>query len=256
MTLRRLFRLAVYFFLYTACAISMVGCSITPDAAPEDNDAYATWELPNSGKYKLIWYYTTKEDFIVNHPSKALVGTKKFLVPPDVRPPTINSIYLLEYSHIDENDEVLDVGTGSGVHAIFSADKAKRVVATDIFAPAIENAKANAQLNGVQQKIDFRVGDLFGPIKDDEKFDVFFFNINFPFDHGDKKRNQLHERFFSEIRKYMKPNARIYYQANFVKNIPYINDMLNRNHFRIMEMHMAYIPQQLHEPIFMMIQSR
>ena len=220
----------------------------------ENSDYYDAWEPQHSGKYRLVWYYDTEKDFTAKQPNKVLAHNKKFLIRPDVRPPGINGIYLLEYSKVNEGEEVLDIGTGSGIHAIFSAEKAKRVVATDIFAPAIENAKVNAQYHGVDHKIDFRVGDLFGPINDDEKFDVFFININFP-SKPDDFRNSLHERLFSEIRKYMKPNARIYYQTSFIRNIPYIYDMLKRNHFHVMEMRMEHIVAYSHEPLFMMIQS-
>lgn len=222
----------------------------------EDNQYYSIWEFQHFEKYKLVWYYNTERDFVNNQPNKVLVDDKEFLIRPDVRPPMINGIYLLEYSLVNEGEEVLDLGTGSGIHAIFAAGKAKRIVATDIYAHAIENAVTNAQRHGVEQKIDFRVGDLFEPIKDDEKFDVFFININLPFLVGDDGRRKLHERFFSEVRKYMKPKARIYYQTSFVKNIPFIYDMLERNDFRIMEMHMEYFEEYKHEPLFMMVQSR
>jgi tRNA A58 N-methylase Trm61 len=174
---------------------------------------------------------------------------------PDVRPPTINGVYLLEYAEINDGEEVLDIGTGSGLHAVFAAEKAKRVVATDIYAPAVENARANARLHGVENKIDFRVGDLFEPIHDGEKFDVFFVNINFPFSNSNEKRNKLHERLFSEIGKYMKPDARIYYQTSFIRNIPYIYDMLSRNYLVIKKVHMEHLLQTRHEPLFIMVQS-
>ena len=256
MAFQNLFRIVFYFTLYVSCAILNAGCVIPVDAFAEDNEYFSTWELQHSGKYRLVWYYATRKDLDKNQPNKVLAHNKEFLIRPDVRPPTINGLYLLEHSTVNEGEEVLDIGTGSGVHAVFAAEKAKRIVATDIYAPAVENAKVNAQLHGVDDKIDFRVGDLFEPINEDEKFDVFFVNINFPFERDDNERNELHERLFSEIRQYMKPNARIYYQTSFVKNIPYIYDMLSRNNFRIMEMHMEYFAEFRHEPLFMMIQSR
>jgi len=219
------------------------------------NDYYSTWEFTHTDKYKMIWYYDTEQDFKINHPNRVLVVDKEFVMRPDVRPPTINGVYLLEYSRVNKGEEVLDLGTGSGIHAVFAAEKAKRIVATDIYAPAIENAITNAKLHGVEDKIDFRVGDLLEPLHDGEKFDVVYFNINYPFSVGDSDRNRLHERFFSGIRKYLKPNARVYYQTSFVKNIPYIYDMLTRNGFRIMEMHMEYLLPSEHEPLFFMLQS-
>ncbi|WP_455200849.1 methyltransferase domain-containing protein [Kaarinaea lacus] len=220
----------------------------------EDNDYYSTWEPQLSGKYKLIWFYNTREDSYARQPNRVVVSNKEFIINTDVRPPVVNSVYLMEYSKVNEGEAVLDIGTGSGLHAIFAAEKAQRVVATDIYKPAIENARSNAQLNGVADKIDFRVGDLFEPIGEHEKFDVFFVNINFPFHVNDDRRNALHERLFSEVHQYMKPNARIYFQTSFVKNVPYIYDMLNRNNLRITEMHMENMPEIEHEALFMLVQ--
>ena len=242
----------VFYFILTAC------CSIPMNVFAEDEggEYYSTWEPKLPGKYKLIWYYDTKQDLHANQPNRVQVHDKLFVMRADVRPPVVNSVYLLEYSKVNEGEEVLDIGTGSGLHAIFAAEKAQHVVATDIYAPAIENAKTNAQLHGVDHKIDFRVGDLFAPIKEGEKFDVFFININFPFSVNDDRRNRLHERLFAEIRQYMKPYARIYYQNSFVKNVPYIYDMLSRNNLRIKEMHMEHMPDIKHEAVFMLVQSQ
>jgi len=249
MPLCRPFRLTVYTFLLFV--------SLMPINVPaEESKYYSTWEMQEAGEYRLVWYYETRDSFVRNQPDKVLVGDKEFVMRPDVRPPTANGVYMLQYLHINRGEEVLDLGTGSGVHAVFAAENAKHIVATDIYAPAVENAKTNAKLHGVEDKIDFRVGDLFEPIKEGEKFDVFFININFPFSVGDDRRHELHERFFSEVHKYMKPGARIYYQTSFVKNIPYIYDLLDRNNLRIMEMHMKHMVNLNHEPLFLMVKSR
>jgi len=244
-------RLCRYALLYTIIAI----CALPAVVCAEDDTYYSSWEAKYSGKYRLVWYYKTREEYVKNQPSKILAHNKEFLVRPDVRPPGINGIYLLEYSIVNEGEDVLDIGTGTGIHAIFAAEKARHVVATDIYEPAVENAINNATRHGLKDKIDFRVGDLFEPIKADEKFDVFYININFPFSVGDERRKTLHERLFSKIRQYMKPNARIYFQTSFIKNIPDVYEMLTRHGFHIMELRMEYIPEFRHEPVFMMIQS-
>jgi release factor glutamine methyltransferase len=77
---------------------------------------------------------------------------------------------------VTENDVVLDVGTGSGILAVFAAEKAKRVVAIDVNPYAIECATNNAQTNDVKERIEFRQGDLFQPIKQNENFDLILFN--------------------------------------------------------------------------------
>lgn len=255
MAFRQLIRIVIYITLYSNLAMLTAGCTTQKSSVIDIDEYYDTWELDHPGHYKLVWYYTTKKDWQMRHPNKVLVHNKEFLVDRNVRPPMINGVYLLKYSTVNEGEEILDIGTGTGLHAIFAAEKAKRVVATDIYGPAIENAKTNARLHGVEEKIDFRIGDLFEPIDDGEKFDVFFININFPDYPDDRKRNNLHERFFDEVRKHMKPNARIYYQTSFIKNIPYIYDMLKRNNFSIIEMHTEHFLPYKHEALFMMIQD-
>jgi len=240
---------------HAVCFALCVSVLASTGAFAEKNDYYDKWEFRHNDKYRLIWFYNTLKDFNANQPNSVQVVDKIFEIRRDVRPPTINGIYLLEYSKVNDGDEVLDLGTGSGIHAIFAAEKAKRIVATDIYAPAIENAKTNARLHKVEDKIDFRVGDLLEPLHDNDRFDVVFFNINYPFSVGDDDRQRLHERFFAGIHKYLKPGARVYYQTSFIKNAPYIFDMLNRNGFHIMEMHMEYLLPSKHEPLFFMVQE-
>lgn len=57
-----------------------------------------------------------------------------------------------------------DVGTGSGVLAIEAAARGHRVVASDLYDTALQLARFNAILNGVE--VDFRRGHLFEPLPD------------------------------------------------------------------------------------------
>lgn len=70
---------------------------------------------------------------------------------------------------------VLDLGCGSGVVSVFAAQRAGRVVATDINPTAVRCTRINALLNGVDGKIEVREGDLFAALAD-ERFDVVVFN--------------------------------------------------------------------------------
>lgn len=71
----------------------------------------------------------------------------------------------------------LDLGTGCGVVALHLASRG-RVVATDISERALVLARANARLNGVEQRIEFRRGDLFAPVAG-ERFDLILSNPPF-----------------------------------------------------------------------------
>lgn len=73
---------------------------------------------------------------------------------------------------------VLDLGTGSGVCALAAARHARRVVAVDINPAAVRCAAVNALLNGLEQRIELRQGDLFAPVAG-ERFDLVLFNPPF-----------------------------------------------------------------------------
>ena len=73
---------------------------------------------------------------------------------------------------------VLDMGTGSGVCAVFAARYARRVVAVDISAAAVRCTRLNVALNHVEGRVDVRHGDLFAPLAG-ERFDLVLFNPPF-----------------------------------------------------------------------------
>ena len=73
---------------------------------------------------------------------------------------------------------VLDMGTGSGVCALFAARLARRVVGVDINPAAVRCAATNAMLNHLEKRVDLRQGDLFAPVAG-ERFDVVLFNPPF-----------------------------------------------------------------------------
>lgn len=259
-------RFASSVLIAASMLIGLAGCASTADTKPVETPPVSepiaqTSDIPRSetahtavypGKIRLVWYV----DSPINQPSRVLVEDKEFLIEPGIKPPSVNSVFLLEHSEVREGEDVLDMGTGSGLHAVFAAEKAHRVVATDIDPHAVDVARKNATKNGVVDKIDFRVGDLFAPIREGEKFDVFFWNILYPFSDADQDRWKLHERFFADVRQYMKPNARIYYQLGFLRNIPYVVDMLDRNGLSIERMEMVNARHVGREPIMMMIQLK
>ncbi|PZF53820.1 SAM-dependent methyltransferase [Curtobacterium sp. MCSS17_008] len=72
---------------------------------------------------------------------------------------------------------VLDLGTGCGIQAMHARRFADQVVATDISRRALDIARFNAQLNGIDG-IDFRLGSLYEPVAG-ERFDRIVSNPPF-----------------------------------------------------------------------------
>jgi len=92
----------------------------------------------------------------------------------NVYEPREDSFLAADNLNAKAGEKILEIGTGCGLLAILAATKGAEVVATDINELAVECAQKNAGENKL--KIDFRVGDLFSPIKNNEKFDLIIFN--------------------------------------------------------------------------------
>ena len=61
-------------------------------------------------------------------------------------------------------DRALDVGTGSGIHALLAAQHAGQVIATDVNPRALAYTTLNAALNGIHN-VECRQGSLFEPVE-------------------------------------------------------------------------------------------
>ena len=94
----------------------------------------------------------------------------------EVYEPAEDSFLFAENLTLHGGENVLDMGTGCGILGIVAARKASKVVAVDINPYAVRCAKENAKLNDVADKMFFIQGDLFAPIKTEEKFDLILFN--------------------------------------------------------------------------------
>ncbi len=151
----------------------------------------------------------------------------------DVPGPSPDSMHLLSHSRINPGDTVLDLGTGTGVQAIFAAGKASHIVATDINPRAVENALYNIKQHKLDGKIEVRAGDLFAPLAEDERFDVVLLNLRYPNRGKDSPMWNVHKRFFAGVKKHLKPNGRIYYQFGFLRNLEPVEKMLKDNQLYI-----------------------
>jgi len=87
--------------------------------------------------------------------------------------PTSHGQFYAESVEVRAGDRVLDIGTGSGVLAIYAARLGARVEATDISAHAVEAARRNAARNGVT--VELRQGPLFAGAT--ERYDVILANL-------------------------------------------------------------------------------
>jgi release factor glutamine methyltransferase len=237
LTTAKLFALLFFTLLFAGCAHTT------------GERAYRTVQTP--GKFELVYYTPTQE---LPGFKKVTVDGREIMVPvTGVVAPSSQSIYLLTHWEIRKGETVLDLGTGSGVQAIFAADHASHIVATDISNKSTSTAALNVKRHNLTDKIDVRLGDLFAPVQCGETFDVIIFNIDYPYNEDTQYLWKIHERFFDEAGKYLNPNGRIYYQSGLVSNVPRIQAMAEKNNLRIVSMRMDVSWEDLKEPIVYVI---
>ena len=96
-------------------------------------------------------------------------------VPTDDLVPKFGSLLLARHLPLQPDDVVLDLGTGAGLIGVLAARRGHRVVATDVVEAYAKCARANVLLNGVGDRVEVCVGDLFGPVAD-RTFDLIAAN--------------------------------------------------------------------------------
>jgi len=179
---------------------------------------------------------------VLSFPFFYRIGEKIFYTTPEVFNPyffTASSILFAKHLFIPEGATVLDLGTGSGILAIFAADKAQKVIATDISPYAIRTIRINTKLNKLSKKIMIRRGSLFRPLK--EKFDIILFNPPyFPLKPKTYKEAALYcgpnylllQKFLSKAKTYLNPNGLIQLSLSSYMDLNFIHKLFKKYKFR------------------------
>jgi release factor glutamine methyltransferase len=156
--------------------------------------------------------YRRHDRLVIEH-----VAGKPFLVLPQVFNPALFStseflVNNLNNQLVPSGSFVLDLGTGSGVGAVFAAQWAGQVIAIDNNPAAVRCAQINMLLNEVDKKVSVSLGDLFATLQN-QVFDVILFNP--PYFQGDSQTplegafysNGLAERFGEALPNYLSPRG-------------------------------------------------
>lgn len=138
----------------------------------------------------------------------------------EVYPPAEDTFLLIDNLIIKDSDEVLEIGTGTGIVSISASLKCKEVTSTDINPYAIKCAEANVKLNNIKN-INIIKSDLFENIYDE--YDLILFNTPYlpvfedehvddeyskAWDGGESGREVI-DKFIKEAPDYLKENGKI-----------------------------------------------
>jgi len=109
---------------------------------------------------------------------KGRTGPFTIRVNPGVFAPTHTSRSIADALEITPGETVIDVGCGSGVLSFVAARLgAGRVIGCDLSEPAVEVAGDNAERLGLQDRVEFRAGNLLEPVRG-EQADVIIGDVS------------------------------------------------------------------------------
>ena len=129
--------------------------------------------------------------------------------------PAEDSYLLADNLEIKKGQSVLEIGTGSGIVAMYASKLTDKITVTDINFDACELARKNFEENKIEN-IEILFGNLFEPVKN-RKFDVILFNtpylpteegevlddtLNYAFDGGLNGRKVI-DLFLNEVGNYL-----------------------------------------------------
>lgn len=174
------------------------------------------------------------------------IDGKKIIVYKNVYQPSITSSrFIIKYvkKNAAKVDKALDLGTGCGIIAISLAEKARKIIATDINPVAVKCAMENVKRNRLDSKIEVRLGSLFEPVKN-EKFDIITTNIPiFP-----KRPKNLREyawcggedyiivkKFMKDVGSHLNPKGKIYFGISSFLPLDVVNKECKKNKLEIEE---------------------
>ncbi len=155
---------------------------------------------------------------------------KNFTVLPNVFPPRGDTRLMINSLDVAPGSSVLDMGTGSGVLAIFAVLRgAVSALAVDLNQNAVRNARVNVERHGLQGSIDVRLSDGFSAIAETEKFETIIANLP---GRSEVARDaveaaqwdsgfETHRAFFAEAPRHLEPGGRILMTK---ANYPELND--------------------------------
>jgi HemK-related putative methylase len=168
------------------------------------------------GKLMGLAYKLTGKDRYDNFLLERVCGVPILVMPSVCNPKSMRTgAFFASQLHaglIAADAEVLDMGTGSGICAVFAAQHAKRVVAVDINSAAVRCAQLNATLSYREHRIEVRHGDLFSSVAG-QRFDLVLFNPPFlrgtPRNDRDRawRSDDVGERFAAGLGAHLQPRG-------------------------------------------------
>jgi release factor glutamine methyltransferase len=153
----------------------------------------------------------------------------------------------LDQVPLKKDSSVLDLGTGTGICAIFLAMKGAQATATDISPLAVRCARANVAINFMEDRVRVLEGDLFLPVEG-ETFDLVVFNA--PYYEGNPRDwseyawrgERVLNRFAQGLAEHLHERGRALLTASTELDLSMVRQDLRENGFEVHEICRRRIP--------------
>lgn len=179
-----------------------------------------------------------------NETTTVTVHETEMIIDPGVFSPTVynESAWFAKTVPPLVTGDFLEIGTGAGIIALHAAKHgATTVTATDISEQAVTNAKKNFEKHGIDA--DIRLGDVYEPIRDDERFDHIFWNH--PYYEAEQPVNddvlkagfdyqyEAVRRYIANAPQHLKPGGSLLLGTSDIADTNQIKDIARQNNMAI-----------------------
>ena len=153
----------------------------------------------------------------------------------------------IEQSRWGAHSLVLDLGTGTGICAIFAALKGPHVTATDISPIAVRCARVNVIVNNLEDRVRVLEGDLFQPVEK-QRFDLVIFNPPYyegkPTDWAEYawRGEKVLRRFAGGLSTHLTPGGKALLSVSTELDLPTVKKELRENGFETREICRRSLP--------------
>lgn len=152
------------------------------------------------------------------------------------------------------NHSLLEIGTGTGIVAVFAGLNGAKVTATDINSDAVQNATYNFKNHNLP--IDTYVGSLFDPLPKASKFEYIFWNH--PFNFGENPDEEMllkagfdyHyeslDSYFAQAHLHLQPDGRLLLGTGNLALLSEIEGIANRHTYTMKLVESTKLPHATH----------
>ena len=185
----------------------------------------------------------------MNSKKSLMFKNLKIEMHPEVYEPAEDTYLLIDTIKLSIGNSVFEIGSGTGLIALYCSSLGANVICCDINPIAVELIKKNYLLNQnlLKGNFDVRIGSFFSVLNSKDTFDVIIFNPPYLpttkedfvggsgwFDKavsGGIDGLDIIERFINQVSGFLKKNGRVYFVYSSLSDKDKLESIIKKNNF-------------------------